>query len=176
MSQHESDSEAVRTLLCDSLVRVRELVAGLTDGLSESVATYRPDPAANTIAWLLWHLARVQDDHVCDLIGREQVWTADGWYERFALPFEPGDTGFGADADEVAAVRVSADLLDGYQAAVHAACVEYTEAITPDELARIADDSWDPPVTVSARLVSVVGDCLQHLGQASYVRGLAERR
>lgn len=43
--------------------------------------------------------------------------------------------------------------------------------MTADELSRVVDTSWNPPVTVSARLVSIVDDCAQHLGQAAYLRG-----
>jgi DNA-directed RNA polymerase specialized sigma24 family protein len=166
---------AVRELLRDHFGRIRELVQETCAGLSEAVGTYRPDPDANTVDWLVWHVARVQDDHIADLAGVEQVWTADGWYRRFGLPFEPAAHGYGQTSEEVAAVVVTGDLLDGYQAAVHRATLSYLDGITVEELARIVDTRWDPPVTAAVRIVSVIGDCLQHLGQAAYVRGLAER-
>lgn len=165
----------VRELLHDHFGRIRELVQDTCQGLTEAVGTYRPDPDANTIDWLLWHAARVQDDHIAGLAGVEQAWTAGGWYERFGLPFDPAAHGYGQTSQEVSTVVVSADLLDGYHAAVHAATLAYVDRITVDELARIVDTRWDPPVTAAVRIVSVIGDCLQHLGQAAYVRGLAER-
>ncbi|GAA1435636.1 mycothiol transferase [Microlunatus lacustris] len=168
-----SGNDALRDLLTDSFTRVHELVGELTDACSDDVLRYRPDPQANTVAWLLWHLSRVQDDHVADLAGMQQVWPA--WRERFALPFEQDATGYGQRPEEVAQVRVDADLLAGYHADVHALSLRYVRALDTDELARVVDESWDPPVTASARLVSVLGDCLQHLGQASYVAGLAQR-
>ena len=64
------------------------------------------------------------------------------------------------------------DLLVGYQDAVHARTLDYLATVDADELGRVVDRRWDPPVTAGARLVSVLGDCLQHLGQASYVKGL----
>jgi hypothetical protein len=43
----------------------------------------------------------------------------------------------------------------------------------PDgELDRVVDRRWDPPVTMGVRLISIADDCLQHVGQASYLRGL----
>ena len=72
-------------------------------------------------------------------------------------------------------MRVDAALLAGYHADVHALSLRYLHGVDADELARVVDASWDPPVTASVRLVSVLGDCLQHLGQASYVAGLAQR-
>ena len=74
---------------------------------------------------------------------------------------------------EVASVSVSGDLLSGYHQAVHELTLRYVDGITAAELDRIVDTRWDPPVTAAVRLVSVIGDTMQHLGQAAYVRGLA---
>ena len=161
------------TLLTDAFGRVRELVQRLTDGLDQHEASYRVDSAANTPTWLLWHLTRIQDDHVSELARVEQVWTS--WRDRFGLPLPADDTGFGHGPEEMASVRVDAALLDGYHADVHAMTLEYLGRITPEELERVVDRRWDPPVTASARLVSVLGDCWQHLGQAAFVVGVADR-
>jgi len=168
------DVEATRDLLSDFFDRVRELVVDLTDGLSEEVATYRPDPEANSIAWLLWHAGRIQDDHLADLAQVEQVWHR--WRDRFGLPFSPEATGYGQSPEEVAAVRASGELLGGDHADVDALTRRYLDGLTDDELSRVVDTRWDPPVTAAVRIVSVLGDLHQHLGQAAYVRGLAERR
>jgi len=167
------DIEATRAILVDSFDRIRELVVDLTDGLTVQTATYRPDPAANSIAWLVWHLTRIQDDHIAGLAQTDQVWP--GWRERIAVPFDDQDTGYGHDAEDVDAVRVSGEPLAGYHAEVDAMTRRYLARLDAAELARVVDTHWDPPVTVSIRLVSVIGDALQHLGQAAYVRGLAER-
>ena len=167
------DIAAARTLLVDNFDRIRELVVDLTDGLSLETATYRPDPEANSIAWLVWHLTRIQDDHVAGLAGVDQVWP--GWRGRIELPFDDADTGYGHDADDVGSVRVGGDRLAGYHADVHDLTRAYLQRLDAAELERVVDTHWDPPVTVSIRLVSVIGDALQHLGQAGYVRGLAER-
>jgi hypothetical protein len=164
---------ALRALLVDSFTRIREQVSDLTDGLDESSATFRPDAEANSIAWLLWHLTRIEDDHVAHLAGEGQIWPT--WRERFGLPFSEEDTGYGHSANDVAQVRVSADLLDGYQADVHQAVLRYLETVDSEEVDRVVDTRWDPPVTAGVRLVSVLGDAYQHLGQAAYVRGMAER-
>jgi len=168
-----SDIEVLRDLLVDAFTRVHEQVEGLTDGLVPEAATYRPDPGANTVAWLVWHLSRVQDDHVADLAGADQAWPR--WRDRFGLPFAPDATGYGHRADEVGQVRVDAGLLAGYHRDVHALTLGYVQRVSAGELQRVVDESWDPPVTASVRLVSVLGDTLAHLGQAAYVLGLARR-
>jgi hypothetical protein len=164
-------------LLVDAFGRIRELVHGVVEGLEPAQLELRVDDHANTIAWLVWHLTRVQDDHVADAAGSEQVWTASGWAGRFALPLDPADTGFGHGRDQVAQVRVDEPrLLTDYHDDVHARTVDYLRTLTADDLDRVVDEAWDPPVTLGVRLVSVVGDDLQHAGQAAFVRGVAERR
>jgi len=168
-----SDLTATRELLTDSFDRIRELVVDVADGLSIDRLAYRPDPEANSIGWLLWHLTRIQDDHVAGAAGVDQVWPE--WRDRFVLPFEDFATGYGQQPADVAAVRVPAELLTGYHADVAVLTQRYLDRLTQEELHRVVDRRWDPPVTVAVRLVSVIGDCLQHLGQAAYLRGLAER-
>jgi uncharacterized damage-inducible protein DinB len=163
-------------LLADSLGRVRDEVAAVVSGLDADQLAWRPDEAANSMAWLVWHLTRVEDDHIAEVAGTEQVWTAAGWYDRFALPFPPEAHGWGQTADEVAHVRVGGDLLAGYHAATAARAIEYVGALSPADLDRIVDERWDPPVSLGVRLVSVVNEVNQHVGQAAYLRGLIERR
>jgi uncharacterized damage-inducible protein DinB len=161
------------TILTDSFGRIRDTVTGLLDGLSDEHLTYRPGGDGNSIVWLAWHLARVQDDHVADAAGSDQVWTSGGWMDNFGLPLDHDETGYGMSPDEVSLVRgVSSEQLVSYLAAVHDRTVEYLGTLTPADLDRVVDTRWNPPVTLAARLVSVVGDDLQHAGQIGYVRGL----
>ncbi len=162
-------------LLADAFGRIREVVHATVDGLTAEQLAFRIDPDANSIAWLVWHLTRIQDDHVAALAGTEQVWHRDGWVDRFGLPFGRDEHGYGASAADVAAVDVPAELLLGYHDAVHARTVSYLAGLTEEAYAEVVDRSWDPPVTRAMRLVSVVADDLQHAGQAAFVRGVAER-
>ncbi len=51
-----------------------------------------------------------------------------------------------------------------------------SSGLQPADLDVVVDERWDPPVTLGVRLVSVVNEVNQHVGQAAYVRGLLERR
>jgi uncharacterized damage-inducible protein DinB len=166
----------VAGLLRDLFGRVGTDVHGAVEGLTVDALAYRVGGTANSIAWLVWHLARVQDDHVADVVGIEQAWTADGWVERFGLSFPADATGYGHGDHEVAAVRADADLLLAYYDAVHARTLQYLDGLTDDDLDRVVDRRWDPPVTLGVRLISVADDDIQHAGQAAFVRGLVERR
>jgi len=159
-------------LLLDAFGRVKEAVHGAVEGLDSRALTYRVDPDANTIAWLVWHLTRIQDDHLAHLAGTEQVWQRDDWVGRFGLPFGREAHGYGMSSKEVAAVDVPAELLLGYHDAVHAQTVAYVAGLEESEYDEVIDRSWDPPVTRAVRLVSVVEDDMQHVGQAAFVRGV----
>ena len=163
-------------LLVDAFARIREVVHRVVDGLTTDQLAFRVDPEANSIAWLVWHLTRIQDDHLAHAFQGEQVWTSEGWTKRFGLPFDSRDTGYGHRADDVAAVRVgSGELLVGYHDAVHQQTTRYMRQLTDADLSRIVDRSWDPPVSLGVRLVSVIADDLQHAGQAAFIRGILHR-
>jgi hypothetical protein len=164
----------VGDLLADGLTRVRQGVERVLDGIGDAL-TWQPDPGANTVAWLLWHLTRIQDDHVAEAAGVEQQWTAGGWQHRFGLPLDVRDTGYGHSPGQVRAVRVGPDLLLDYHRAVSERSVGWVRSLSSEDLDRVVDENWNPPVTLGVRLVSVLSDDLQHLGQAAYLRGLAER-
>jgi uncharacterized damage-inducible protein DinB len=157
--------------------RVAEHVHGVVDGLTPDDLAWSPAPGANSIGWLVWHLTRVQDDHIADLLDEEQLWTTGAWAPRFGLTPDPGNTGYGHTAAEVAAVRPeSAEALRAYYDSVAARTQELLARLTSDELDRIVDERWDPPVTLGVRLVSIADDDIQHAGQAAYLKGLLSTR
>jgi hypothetical protein len=171
----DTDISAARELLRDAFTRLIEHADDLTEGLADDVAYFQPAPGANTITWLLWHSARVQDAQLSEIAGLEQVWMRDGWVDRFALDLPADSHGYGHTPEQVEKVRASADLLAGYYRAVHAMTLAYVASATAEDLAAIVDRRWTPAVTASARIVSIIDDCAQHLGQAAYLRGLAAR-
>jgi uncharacterized damage-inducible protein DinB len=163
-------------LLIDAFGRVHEEVHAAVADLTVEQLHQRLDADANPIAWLVWHLARVQDDHIADVAGTEQIWTVQGWAERFGTPYQQAAIGYGHSSHDVGKLHVpSAELLTGYHDAVHEQTVAYVSGLKEDDFDRIVDTRWDPPVTLGVRLISVVSDTLQHVGQAAYVRGILLR-
>jgi hypothetical protein len=163
-------------LLVDAFERVRDGVHPAVSGLSTEELAFRPDDESNSIAWLVWHLTRIQDDHVAGVAGSPQVWIAKGWADRFALPLDVSDTGYGHGPEDVARVTAEAELLLGYFEDVHERTLEYVGTLQDADFTRVVDKGWDPPVTLMVRLISVIADDLQHVGQAAYVRGIMQRR
>lgn len=167
------NAASAREVLRDSFSRLIEHADDVVAGAGEELLAYRPTSTANSIAWLVWHSARCQDDQISDITGAEAVWTAQGWEPRFGLDLPADSNGYGHTPEQVAKVVATADQLAGYYRDVHAMTLEYVATLTNVELERIVDKRWDPPVTASVRLVSIVDDCAQHLGQAAYLRGIA---
>lgn len=163
-------------VIAEAFGRIGAMVHGAVEGLSEDELSFRVDDGANPIAWLVWHLTRIQDDHVAGVASHEQVWTRDGWFERFALPLPPEDHGYGHRPAQVAAVRADAAKLTGYYDTVEQATKAYIATLSDDDLDRVVDTRWEPPVTLGVRLVSVIDDDVAHAAQAAYLRGVIERR
>jgi hypothetical protein len=172
----EEETMTSRDILMDAFERIRDAVHPAVNGLSPEELAFRLDAGSNSIAWIVWHLTRIQDDHVAGLDACAQVWTQNGWVERFGLPLDPADTGYGHGPDESATVVAAGPLLLGYFEDVHEKTVRYVGSLVETDLARVIDTTWDPPVTVGIRLVSVIADDLQHVGQAAYLRGILQRR
>lgn len=166
----------LRELLIDLFERINEHVHEAVDGLDSQALVAAPEPGANPIGWLVWHLTRVQDDHIADILGQPQVWASGGWASRFGVTADPDNTGYGHSWDDVLTIRPeSAEALIEYYEAVWACTRELLERTTPDDLDRIVDERWSPPVSMGVRLISIADDDIQHAGQAVYVRGMLDR-
>ncbi|MGV8845591.1 mycothiol transferase [Tessaracoccus sp.] len=164
------------TMLADGFARVDELIPGVLHDLAIEELLWRPTAEANPIGWLVWHLTRVLDDHVAGIAGTPQMWLSDGWVDRFGLPYPEKSIGYGQTSDEVGAFTLNdSSVLLPYWDATFNHITQLLEELQDGDLERVVDDSYDPPVTVAVRLVSVLNDVTQHVGQAAYVRGLLPR-
>jgi len=159
-------------VLIDFFERIRDNGVAVVDGLTDEQLAHRVAPDANSIGWLIWHTARVQDAQVAHAAGTEEVWFSDGWVERFDLDIDPRDHGYGHSSEQVGKVRVGAALLADYLRAAHEATVAYLRTVSEADLDEVIDRNWEPPVTRGVRLVSIADDDAQHVGQAAYLRGL----
>jgi hypothetical protein len=156
--------------------RVPPLARAAVEGLDADALITAPGSGANTIGWLVWHLTRVHDHHMSEILDAPQVWTTGSWASRFGLQPDPRNTGYGHTPDEVLAVRPDGpDALLDYLETVDARTRGFLATLTSPDLDRVVDRRWDPPVTLGVRLVSIADDALQHVGQAAYVRGLLSR-
>ena len=159
-------------LLLDLYGRIPPLAKLAVDGLEAAELRRIPSPGTNSIGWLVWHVGRVQDHQISEQMDVPQLWVAYGWANRFGMEPEPLDIGFGHTAEQVAAVQPTGpDILLSYLGATQSRAEAMIAELRSEDLDRIVDEGWDPPVTLGARLISIADDCLQHVGQACYLRG-----
>ncbi|GAB2537592.1 mycothiol transferase [Brachybacterium huguangmaarense] len=160
-------------ILSDLATRPRDLADSLRDRLTPEALNRHPGRHDNSIAWLLWHTARMMDMQLSALSGEETVWLAKGYDERFGLGLAPDDMGYGHTPEQARAIRVDdADLLLEHLRDVTAALLAYLGGIDDAALSDVVDEDWDPPVTRGARIVSILDDAAVHVGQAAYVLGM----
>lgn len=161
-------------VLTDAFGRIDAAVSPVLAGMDPDKLNWRPGGTGNSIAWLIWHQARIQDEQIAQLAGIDGIWRAGGYAGRFGFSLDPDSTGYGHDSRQVDAVQVAdAGLLREYHQAVLAQSLAFLRNLDSAEFDRIVDEAWDPPVTLGVRCVSIVDDCLQHAGQAAYIKGMA---
>jgi hypothetical protein len=160
------------TFATGAIERIGDLVHSTAKGLDPTQLSTQPSPSANSIGWLLWHITRIQDDHVADLMDDEQLWISQGHAAALGFDPDPHNSGYGHSPAEAAAVRIAdPGALLAYHDAVAHRSAGYLATLDDDDLDRVVDDSYTPPVTAGVRWMSIISDSLQHLGQAAYARG-----
>lgn len=166
-------SMEISGLLEDAFGRIDTIVSGVLDGLAPEHANWRPGGTGNSITWLVWHLARAQDEQIAHVAGAESVWRREGYAGQFGFALDPADHGYGHSSAQVDAVYVeSLELLGAYHHAVLAQSIAFVRGLAATDLDRVVDTRWNPSVTLGVRLISIIDDCVQHGGQAAYVKSL----
>ncbi len=163
-------------ILAEAYRRVNATVHQAAAELDGAGLAFQPEPGANSIAWLVWHLSRIQDDHISEIAGARQAWADPSWARRTGIYRDAMTKGQGDRPAEVAAVRPPGpDGLLAYHDTVMERTFSYLAGAADNDLDRIIDTSYTPPVSVGVRIVSVLNDNIQHAGQALYLRGILDR-
>jgi hypothetical protein len=165
-----------KNLLSDGYRSALAVIEGVVKGLSREDLDWQPRPDSNSIGWLAWHMAREQDAAIALLLREEQLWTRDGWHDKFGRPADPKDYGTGNTPEQLAAFRSpDADTLLSYYRAVLKRSQEYILSLAAADLDQVTKFKWmQPPPTVGSWLMMIMDDCVQHAGQAGYIRGLRQ--
>lgn len=167
-----------KDLALDVLDRVHGVLQRVLRDLGGDELHRLPHPESNSIAWLVWHLTRVQDVSVSGLAEQDQVWVSEGWHATFGMEADLEQDGFGHTPEDVASFRApSAQALLDYHESVLACSKAYVSGLAPEGFDReLNQPQYQPLPTVGVRLVSVISDNLQHAGQAAYLLGLFQGR
>jgi hypothetical protein len=163
-----------KDIVIDALERIRSILHRTLAGLTLDEIQRQPTPDSNSIAWLTWHLTRVQDNGISGLFDQEQAWISQGWHAQFAMAPDPDNEGQGHTAEQVAAFRApSIQTLLDYHDSVSTRSKHFVAGLTPAGFNReLNEPQYQPRPTVGVRLVSILSDNLQHAGQVAYLRGV----
>jgi hypothetical protein len=163
-----------RDLVLDALDRVRNVLQRTLTGLTLDELHRQPSSDTNSIAWLTWHLTRVQDVGISGLFGQDQAWISQQWHTTFGIDPDPDNDGFGHTPDQVAAFRAPSvqALLDYHNSVLTRSKTYVADLASADFDRTLNEPQYQPLPTVGVRLVSIISDNLQHAGQTAYLRGL----
>ena len=162
-------------LITDLFERISQELEKVLEGLTVDDLNQCPHPDCNSIGWLAWHLTRSHDRNVSEIVGKEQLWIEDEWYARFNRAPDPGETGVGHGSKEAAEFRApdGKAIMDYHHAVLEMVKGYISTKLTEEELAR---DAESPTLGIVApvrrRLLGVISEGFQHVGQAAYVHGL----
>ncbi len=163
-----------KDLLLDGYDRIPQELEEILNELKKTDLDWQPKTECNSIGWTVWHLARVQDAQIAALMNEEQVYIKQKWYAKFNRPANPRDTGFGDTPQDVAGFKSpGTEVFLGYARSAVDQSKRYINSVSNTELDRVLDEPWfEPPPTVGVRLISILADGHQHIGEASYIRGI----
>ena len=141
------------------------------EGLTPAERRFQPTPDSHHIDFVLWHMARVEDNWVQEFgRGVGSVWERGGWAAKLRLP-EQGN-GWGYTAGQVAELpQFDLELLNEYAEAVRAGTIEFLDGLSPDDLDRFPDPKR-PRACIGSMLSHVIVEESQHVGQVAYLRGI----
>jgi len=161
--------------ILDLFLRIAHDVEQVVECLNEEELHHQPDPKGNSIGWLVWHLTRSHDRNISELADQEQLWITEGWYAQFGHPPDPAETGFGHSKDDASAFKApDGRMLPAYNRSVVKQIRQYIlDTLSEMELDReVYSPTFRNTWTVRRRLLGILSEGLQHVGQAAYVRGL----
>ena len=143
------------------------------DGLTDDEMRWKPTLESNSIDWMVWHMARVEDNLVNYVLqNRASIWERDGWGERLGIATT--SAGAGMTVHEIRAMgRINVPAVMEYYRSVRQETSDYFENIMQeDDLSRVIEHTSFRGVTGAWVLGRLLCEEAEHLGQIEYLRGI----
>ncbi|MFQ5934743.1 MAG: DinB family protein [Dehalococcoidia bacterium] len=159
-------------VLSQLLNQNREMIEKALDGLTEEELYKQPSDQCNSIAWLTWHIARAQDGLISGIQQSPELWTEQGWNEKFGMSED--ESGYQHGPEQMASFRApSIDDLKAYWDASNEKASNYITSLKPEDLDRQVPSMMGEGTTPLATYLGItVNEALVHGGQIAYLRGL----
>jgi uncharacterized damage-inducible protein DinB len=160
--------DAIRSGLEEYLEGLKKAV----DGLTPAELRWQPTLTSNTISWIVWHMARVEDRWVNRVLrGGDELWIRDGWHEKFGMAGEAH--GYGETEAQVRAMpEVAMSDLLAYFDAVRQSTLAHLEQMTSADVEATYAHPRRTGITGAWILGHILVEESQHLGQVGYIRGM----
>jgi len=140
------------------------------EGLTQEDVAWRPTDECNSIAFILWHFAQVEDFFVNRVIRQKpRLYDSDGWAGRLGTP--ANESGYGYTVEQLRAWPVpDLGLLRAYADAVRKSTLDFLEQLPPEKTVELARPDR-PPDTIGGILSRIATEIALHTGQIDYLRG-----
>ncbi|MBI3744252.1 MAG: DinB family protein [Chloroflexi bacterium] len=156
-----------------SYERMWKVTDGALEGLTHEEFARRPNGHSNSIGWIAWHMARVEDRWTNMVLNKgKQLWETHGWAEKIGMPNDPNYSGGGMTPDQVQLFKTPAvQQVKDYWSAVRATTKECYAKLTPSMLDQMVQTPFRRELKVGDVISHVLCELNQHAGQVAYLRG-----
>lgn len=160
-----------KEVIIKSLGQSRRFLLNALDELTQEEVAWSPNPECNSIAFILWHIARLEDVFINSVIqGERELYEKEGWREKLGTP--TGDTGTRYTEEMLRVWPVpEMEVLQGYADSVREKTLVFLESIPPEKLSEVPRPDRSPD-TMGALLGGLSTEIAMHVGQICYLRGV----
>ena len=160
-----------KELIVRSLEESQGFLNRVLDGLTQEEVAWTPKAHCNSIAFILWHLGRVEDIWINRVIRHEEeAYEAEGWQEKLGTP--AGESGARYTLEQLQAWPVpKLEIIRGYANSVREKTKAFLQSLTPEKLSEVANLGRSSD-TIGAILGHLITEIALHVGQVGYLRGL----
>lgn len=158
-----------KELLLRSLEESNGYLTRALNGLTQEEATWSPSPECNSIAFILWHMTRVEDFFVNRVIRREkELYETKKWQEKLGTPVKA----YGYTVEELRAWPApKLEILREYANSVRESTLAFLNSISPERLSEVPRPDRSPD-SIGVTLGHVTTEIALHVGQIAYLRGV----
>ena len=146
----------------------------LSELSTEELNSHPCGPGTNSIAWLIWHLTRIQDLSASARMGKDQAWVAEGFHAKFGMEADFMKFNSFTPEELDAFPQMDAESLLGYYECARGYLTEYVNSLSASDLDAPVPPRPHGPENVGDALGITLADNTQHFGQIAFIMGVVK--
>ncbi|MFC1994682.1 DinB family protein [Chloroflexota bacterium] len=160
-----------KELILASLEQSKGYLSKALDGLTQEEAAWSPRAECNSIAFISWHIARVEDFFVNRALQRkDELYESEGWQEKLGTP--PKEVGYQYTVGQLCAWPVpQLEVLRAYADSVREKTLAFLKHLAPARLSEVPRPDRSPD-SIGVTLGRISTEIALHVGQIAYLRGM----